>query len=285
MAQNPLIINSEISKRYLNYLKTTFQISDSDIREKFWKELENKDLIKGPILEITPPFKIGRSILDLIKEENFPESLQYLNQDEIPASRDLYLHQEKALLRSINDKRNIVVATGTGSGKTEIFMLTILNELFREKEQNKLSPGVRALILYPMNALVNDQLKRMRKLLKNNPEITFGRYTGETKEQKSKALDNYRDLYGCDPIENELISREEMRKNPPHILLTNYAMLEYLLLRPEDNVFFDGNYSENWKFIVLDEAHTYNGAKGIEIAMLLQYFKLRRSLICSNLQY
>ncbi|UUX92634.1 DEAD/DEAH box helicase [Methanoplanus endosymbiosus] len=275
MSQNPLIINSEISKRYINYLKTTFQISDSDIRNKFWEELGNKDLIKGPILEITPPFKNGRSIQELVKEDNFPKSLMNLNQDEIPAARNLYLHQEKALLRSINDKRNIVVATGTGSGKTEIFMLTILNKLFREKEQNKLSPGVRALILYPMNALVNDQLKRMRKLLKNNPEITFGRYTGETKERRSDALQNYHDLYGHNPIENELISREEMRENPPHILLTNYAMLEYLLLRPKDNVFFDGDNSENWKFIVLDEAHTYNGAKGIEIAMLLRRVKER----------
>lgn len=78
---------------------------------------------------------------------------------------------------------------------------------------------------------------------------------------------------GRKPLPNERISRNQMKERPPHILITNYAMLEYLLLRPEDNVFFHGDKSNEWKFIVLDEAHTYTGATGIEVSMLLRRLK------------
>jgi len=146
----------------------------------------------------------------------------------------------------------------------------------REKEAGTLQTGVRALLLYPMNALANDQINRLRGILKDYPEITFGRYTGETEETQKKAEELFVKTNSKDErIPNEIISREEMRKNPPNILLTNYAMLEYLLLRPNDNVFFDGSSADNLKFIVLDEAHTYNGAKGTEISMLLQRLKQR----------
>lgn len=275
MSLNPILVTEEIEKRYLAYLSTTFNIDDPEIDSIFQEKLKSKEFIKGPILEITPPYKTGSSIQDLINKGLFSTHLSELNQKEIPLNRPLYLHQEHALEKTILNKQNIIVATGTGSGKTEIFMLTILNELFRQKEVGKLNPGVRALLLYPMNALVNDQLKRMRSLLATTPDITFGRYTGETQEFRTKAIEKYKKLYGVDPLPNEVISREEMRESPPHILLTNYAMLEYLLLRPTDNVFFDGKYSDSWKFIVLDEAHTYNGAKGIEMAMLLRRLKER----------
>ena len=132
------------------------------------------------------------------------------------------------------------------------------------------------MLLYPMNALANDQLKRLRRLLKNYPAITFGSYTGETEEWENDARQKFQLANPSELIlPNELLSREKMRQGPPHILLTNYAMLEYLLLRPQDNAFFDGPFAHNWRFIVIDEAHTYSGAKGIEIAMLLRRLKER----------
>ena len=127
-----------------------------------------------------------------------------------------------------------------------------------------------------MNALANDQLKRLRQILANYPAIKFGRYIGDTEQTYGKAEEKfYRQFRGETLLKNELICRDQMQQTPPHILLTNYAMLEYLLLRPADNAFFDGATSKYWKFIVVDEAHIYNGAIGIEIAMLLRRLKDR----------
>jgi hypothetical protein len=121
-----------------------------------------------------------------------------------------------------------------------------------------------------MNALANDQMKRLRDILSAFPDITFGRFIGDTRDSYRDALDIYRDRFDCDPLPNELICRDQMRDRPPHILLTNYAMLEYLLLRPVDTKLFDGPTGQHWRFIILDEVHVYNGAQGAEIAMLLR---------------
>src|SRR5699024_6880273 len=125
----------------------------------------------------------------------------------IHLDRPLYTHQEEAI-RKARQGRNLVVATGTGSGKTESFLLPILNELQDEHERGELGPGVRAILLYPMNALANDQLKRLREdLLATSPHITFGRYTGETKETEKEALEAFTSLHpGHKPPPNELLS-------------------------------------------------------------------------------
>src|SRR6266700_2933973 len=127
-----------------------------------------------------------------------------------------------------------------------------------------------------MNALADDQLRRHRHVLEHYPSITFGRYTGETQEKEREAEERFQEQFPFEPLlPNEFISREKMRVKPPHILLTNYAMLEYLLLRPEDCDFFDGAKGQHWRFIVLDEAHVYDGASGIELALLLRRLKER----------
>ncbi|NLM28590.1 MAG: DEAD/DEAH box helicase [Clostridiaceae bacterium] len=278
MSLNPITATEEIEKRYLQYLSTTFYINDTNLRGNFIQELSQKNrFIKGPILEATPPFKKGKSINQLISEGILSHEFKKLSSPDLPVDRELYLHQERGIRKIITEERNIIAATGTGSGKTEIFMIPILNYLFTQKEKTgELSPGVRALLLYPMNALANDQLKRLRNLLCNYPDITFGSYTGETEETEEEAQDKYRKIFnGAEPLNNEILSRQKMREKPPHILITNYAMLEYLLLRPDDNDFFDGPYAGNWKYIVLDEIHTYTGAKGIEMSMLLRRLKER----------
>jgi hypothetical protein len=277
MSINPIRTAQEVSTSYLRYLLTTFLINDPELTKQFKEQLEKVDrFVKGPILEATPPFQIGKTVEDLINEGVLSKRFRNLSGGYFPLDRPLYKHQERAILNMIIGGRNIVIATGTGSGKTEAFLIPILNHLFREAEKNSLSPGVRALLLYPMNALANDQLKRLRKLLTPCHEITFGRYTGETEEHQHKAEQLFRKNYPKEPrIPNELLSREQMREKPPHLLLTNYAMLEYLLLRPKDCEFFDGEKAVHWRFIVVDEAHTYNGAKGIEMSMLLQRLKDR----------
>jgi len=273
---DPITATEAIQDSYFRYIATTFRLRDPDLHEQLERSLKaSGKFTKGPILEATPPFQSGACIEDLVKEGVLSPLFRRLCSDNFPGDRPLFVHQERAVRKIVTHGRNVVVATGTGSGKTETFLIPVLNFLFRQQESGQLGPGVRALLLYPMNALANDQIARLEGLLKSVPEITFGRYTGETAEKTGKAIDLYRKMYGRDPLPNELVSREQMRASPPHILLTNYAMLEYLLLRPDDHVFFDGALARNWAFLVLDEAHTYTGAKGIEMAMLLRRLKDR----------
>ena len=280
MAQaiHPLDATRKLSEDYARYLRTIYFFRDEELREQFQRALAAPDfLVRGPILEAAPPFRLGRSIGELVEAGVLHRDFRQLCSPALPYDRPLYLHQEQAITKVVAQGRNIVVATGTGSGKTETFLLPIFDHLLRQREAGILGrPGVRALLLYPMNALANDQLKRLRRLLASFPDITFGRYTGETKESQKDAEEQFRQQFRDERLlPNERISRAAMRESPPHILITNYAMLEYLLLRPRDSEFFDGATGQFWRFIALDEAHIYDGATGIEIAMLLRRVKDR----------
>ncbi|MDQ2623324.1 MAG: DEAD/DEAH box helicase, partial [Actinomycetota bacterium] len=275
---DPIETARHLATTYRQYLLTTFSLQEPELRQQFRDALDVPNAItRGPLLEAQPPFLPGRSLAELVADGVLCPGILSLDGPAMPVRRPLYRHQDRAIERVVRDGRNVVVATGTGSGKTESFLLPVLDHLMREREAGTLGrPGVRALLLYPMNALANDQLKRLRSLLSEAPDVRFGRYTGETQETRAKALEIFRAQNRGEPVvANELLSREEMRAAPPHLLLTNYAMLEYLLLRPRDSEFFDGAGARSWRFIVLDEAHTYDGATGIEMAMLLRRLKDR----------
>ncbi len=274
MSINPLHCSEEVRESYVNYLLTALPLRDPDLREQFEERLrEANRMVKGPILEATPPFEPGASLEELVKAGVLHRRLLKLG---FPAERAFHVHQEQAIRKTLQGHRNLVIATGTGSGKTECFLFPILHCLLEEADKGKLGPGVRALLLYPMNALANDQLRRLRRLLRDLPEITFGRYTGETKESLKDARAAFRQNFPDEPtVPNELLSREQIRATPPHLLLTNHAMLEYLLLRPEDSELFDGQYKGTWRFLAIDEAHTFNGAVGIETSFLLRRLKHR----------
>ncbi|HKL84777.1 MAG TPA: DEAD/DEAH box helicase, partial [Treponemataceae bacterium] len=269
MVFNPLAVFDTVSRSYEDYVKSTFFINEETFRKQFNDLVDEKGFTKGPIIECTDSFITGDSVFELVQKKVLNPGFTKIIRKESEINRGLYKHQIDAIEKSNQDK-NLVVTTGTGSGKTECFLYPILNALLNEADDHVLSPGVRALLLYPMNALANDQMKRLRDLLADVPEITFGAYTGETRESDKEALANYQDLNNTKPLSNEIISRQSMKANPPHILLTNYAMLEYLLLRPNDTVFFDSDKALHWKYIVLDEAHTYRGASGIEISYLIR---------------
>jgi hypothetical protein len=253
-------------------LKTIKPFQDAELRREFAEALDKPSvLVKGPIVEASPPFLPGASLAQLVAEGVLTRGFSRLCGPALPYERPLHLHQERAIRKAVGG-RNIVVATGTGSGKTEGFQIPIFDHLLREEAQGTLQqPGVRALLLYPMNALANDQVKRMRHILEHYPAITFGRYVGETEDDERAAHDAFAKNYpGENDIKNELKSRKKIQETPPHILLTNYAMLEYLLLRPADSSLFDGDTGHFWRFIVLDETHVYSGANATEIAMLLR---------------
>lgn len=281
MSFSPVRASEHIYEKYKRYLQTIFSIENENYNRQFRQLLEDKaSFAKGPYLEVQDSFEKGKSISELISEGSLPRGFRKIG---LPLDRPLYKHQEVAL-RKAAEGANLIVSTGTGSGKTESFMIPILSHIIREHEAGTLSPGVRALLIYPMNALANDQVERLRKLLADYPQITYGSYTGQTKYTYKEALADYLELNeGKKPLPNELISREQIKKAPPHLLITNYAMLEYLMVRPGDNVFFSGEYADYWKFIVLDEAHVYNGGSGIEVAMLLR--RLKATLQNDGIQY
>jgi ATP-dependent helicase YprA (DUF1998 family) len=260
-----------LSLTYRRYLRSLLPVRDPGLARSLRDAIDGSPLLtKGPVLEATPPYSTGASLRDLISGGVLPGEFARLGGPALPLDRPLYTHQEQAI-RKAAAGRNLVVATGTGSGKTESFLLPVLSELIRERGAHKLGPGVRALLLYPMNALANDQVRRLRQVLANTPDITFGRYTGETPERPAEGASLFDALNpGEARLPNELLSRAEMRDTPPHLLLTNYAMLEYLLLRPADMDLFEGAHGGHWRFVVLDEAHVYDGAKAEEVGMLLR---------------
>ena len=259
-----------IRSRYENYLKTSFFFKDRGLRDSFESALrEEGSLLKGPYEEHDRGFQHGPTAHELARQ-CFPGTADEL----LPALREgpLYVHQELAVRGAFGERRNVVVATGTASGKTEpSFLYPILFELYRQHLAGELGdPGVRAMILYPMNALANDQRERLGAIAESLNDAdstflpTFGQYIGQTPRNRS---DTWRNAAAREEerLTGELIFREEMRCTPPHILLTNYSMLEYLLIRPDDSPLFDGRRGMRWQFIVLDEAHQYRGAKVLEM--------------------
>ena len=266
----------KIQERYESYLKTSFYFRDPHLRSSFRNALRNEGaLLAGPFPEYSRAFKLS-SDAHALANKCFPGKSQELYPALLP--NPLYTHQERAVRAAHTEGRNVVVATGTASGKTESFLYPILFELYRQYLEGLLKePGVRALILYPMNALANDQRERLGKICDKLHQAgsgfvpTFGQYTGQTPENPQDRFRNAASQLGP----SESVFREEMRQTPPHILLTNYSMLEYLLIRPNDSPLFDGNRGAHWQFIVLDEAHQYRGAKGMEMSMLIRRLKQR----------
>lgn len=270
---NPIEAARVIEASYRDYLATTIHFDDAELQEQLKHILEARNFLsKGPFLEATPPYTKDVTIRDLVSKGLLNKGM--LSLGGFDPDRQLYTHQVKAIEKAL-EKKNYIVVTGTGSGKTECFLLPIINDILEEFSTEGPKPGVRAMILYPMNALANDQLKRLRSLLENTG-ITFGRYTGDTPEKQDDAI---REWSAENPnetrLENEIISREQIRRTPPNILLTNYSMLEYLLLRPKDASLFEGVFGSSWRHIAIDEAHIYSGALGTEIAYLLRRLKAR----------
>ncbi|QTA92530.1 DEAD/DEAH box helicase [Desulfonema magnum] len=304
---DPIRASENIRETYLRYLITTFGLKNKKLARQFQNLAKtSQGLFRGPVLEATPKYKKGKSLLDMITEKNSVLSQEFINyapdlnadalENCLHLKRELYFHQENALRKTIGENRNIVVATGTGSGKTECFLLPIIDYLLKERAANRLGPGVRALLLYPMNALANDQVARLRKLLPAQTGITFGRYTGQTEQTYYQGIESFKQENGEIPQPNELFCRDQILgreplarhwphkgspviTGPPHILLTNFAMLEYLLMRPQDSLLFDGEAGHTWRFLVLDEAHVYTGAMGSEIGYLMRRLKDR---ICQS---
>lgn len=185
-----------------------------------------------------------------------------------PRTARPYVHQVQAWRSLLNEKpRSAIVTTGTGSGKTECFMVPILEDLIREHQRSQQAlVGVRALFLYPLNALINSQQERLDAWTQRYREnIRFCLYNGKTAEKASYKRNEQK----LKP--NQILSRELLRREPAPILMTNATMLEYMLVRQIDNPILEiSRANQSLRWIVLDEAHTYVGSQAAELSMLLR---------------
>lgn len=359
-----------LHQRLREYIEAVYHIADEGILDQRSALLDAEGVLRQPpFIESTRAYATGPRYAELLANEP-PELRGLAERLSTRKARALYdppyLHQGQALNALLApDPSHIVVYTGTGSGKTECFTIPTLMRLYREAVSNPKSfqrRAVRAVVLYPMNALVNDQLGRVRRLLGDDEvaaafqkagerPATFGQYTGRTPfaghrtfdaKGDGKRIRSFADFYintvekpahkgepgatqlrralmdrgrwpakadllkwyGPDgapwdrrlhplPEDREMVARHEFYGYdingrhygaPPDVLVTNYSMLEYMLMRPIERPIFDETrawldaYREQTFFLVLDEAHLYRGAQGTEVALLIRRLMERLDL-------
>ena len=282
MALNPIAFAEEVNHQFFRYQLTAFPLSDPDLyqqaRNMLGKGGEGSQLIKGPYISLSRSFEERSLLKDLAAEGRLHPAVAG-----IAEHPRMFAHQQ-AVFDAVMQGRHCLVSTGTGSGKTEAFLYPILDHCFRLRDELA-EPGIVAIIVYPMNALASDQLERLRGLLAGT-RISFGMYIGSTPKDASglENVERMREGEGKDrilyyqekvadhpdvvisPFE-ERLTEAEMAQNPPRILLTNVNQLEYLLTRGKDLGMFE---NAPLRFLVFDEAHTYTGAKGAEVALLIR---------------
>ena len=285
MALNPVAYTEKVVSSFLRYQLTTYPFADPDLHTQMRKllsleETRRSPLLQGPYVSLSRSFRAGATVRDLVREGVLHPGMETL----IPYSR-VYGHQERAI-RAIHAGQTTLVSTGTGSGKTECFLYPIISRCLALRDEDA-PPGIVAVLVYPMNALAEDQLLRLRELLAGTG-VTFGMYVGKTPNRKADVAGQrlrpgstraaYRSALERAQAERrstavfppeERCSREEMRTpgGAPRILLTNVKQLELLLTRGADAELFDGARLE---LLVFDEAHTWSGAAGAETACLIR---------------
>jgi ATP-dependent helicase YprA (DUF1998 family) len=283
----PLAFRDELRASIARFISTVAPISSHRaplLAQQYKDALKREDLVKGPYLEALPDYEKGASLRDLVRDGVLCEAWSRLERNEFGRrlfDRRLHLHQEVAI-RAAAVGNNYLVATGTGSGKTETFLYPLIDRLLRD--ENRSVPGVRAILVYPLNALATDQLFfRIAPLILRDladPGITFGRFTGQVKAGSNRdrelaqlqANASLMDTLQGSDLRNWLLSRGEMLESPPHILVTNYAMLEHVLLLPRNAPLLEGSTLQT---VILDEIHTYAGAQAVETAFLIRKLKNR----------
>ncbi|MHB6909462.1 DEAD/DEAH box helicase [Streptomyces sp. DB-54] len=246
----PTLAAQALRDTAVEYLTTTFALAEPATQEALTDFLTDPadGLFRGPYLRIRRPFRSAPG--------GWERHLDWWRDGFRP-----YAHQAEAFARLTTKDGHVpqptLVTTGTGSGKTESFLVPVIDHCRRERAAGR--AGVKAVLLYPMNALAGDQAGRLGKLLDEDrrlAEVTAGLYIGEASSRGTAS-----------PYGRVMVDRAEIRRNPPDILITNYKMLDLLLQRQLDApLWADADLA----YVVIDEFHTYDGAQGTDVAMLLR---------------
>ena len=248
----PSLVAGELRRALIDYLATTFGLSDDDVRDALSEFLTDPTtgIFRGPYLRVRTPFRAV--------DPDWVSPLGWL-----PDWFGPYVHQAAAFERlstlTGRSPQPTLVTTGTGSGKTECFLMPVLDHCARARDAGQ--RGIKAIVLYPMNALASDQAGRLAELIHTESHLSglrAGLYVGDNGSHADMGADHLID------------DRHALRDDPPDILLTNYKMLDFLLLRREDRPLWSTTGPDSLRYVVLDEFHTYDGAQGTDVAMLLR---------------
>jgi superfamily II DNA/RNA helicase len=288
---HPLAMLASIRKDYTAYVDSFQFYKNPSIQA--WveqKRNEGRVLYREPFLTLAKPFLGGASLQSLIDDGVLhPGTRQVFTKtvgDPTADAVEPFAHQEQAI-RQVMSEENTAVTTGTGSGKSFTFHIPVVStalDLASKNTEGEFRAPV-AVIIYPMNALANSQYEDLAKRL-HGSGLRVANYTGDLKTTEADALKSFKELTGRDaPYDSEVIDRGTLHEKGCDILLTNFKMLEYALVRRKDGHLFqvlgDGG---RLKYLVLDEMHTYSGRQGADMALLVRRFKERTgtagSLVC-----
>ena len=258
----PGLLANEVSAALREFVVTGFETETSPFKGEFRRLVEEQQdgeaFIKGPYVSVGLPFLVSKAGRDFFPgfETEFPP----------------FAHQEQAWKRLASNQgaANTLVATGTGSGKTECFLYPILDHCQREG-----ATGIKAIVIYPMNALATDQAKRFAKEIHRMTALKglrVGLFVGGD-GQGTKAM-----------MPDQVITdKDTLRNNPPDVLLTNYKMLDYLLMRPQDQKLWAHNGPDTLRYLVVDELHTFDGAQGTDLSLLIRRLRARFDMTLEQL--
>jgi superfamily II DNA/RNA helicase len=255
---------SKTENRLTDAILSLWATGDKEMQDYFQYLLTQEPIMADAVFQNTFPWehdKLTFGETTTIFEQEFIDALDSIKDKEFrfPKDRNPYIHQVVSWKALLDKQKSIAVTTGTGSGKTECYMLPVLQDIHKNCRNQQ---GINAIFLYPLNALIASQKKRMHAWCSALDGVNYALLTGETtnkvsgKDKKDKGLP-------------ELISREQIRTAPPQILFTNPTMLEYMLVRNADVPILEKSKGK-LRWILLDEAHTLTGSKAAEMALLIR---------------
>ena len=248
-------LHAGVLNDYRDFVQSFINVADDRARERIENALNEGALWPDPLLQLSPSYVRADTVDELAGRGDLHQRTAEVFRTETGQPFRLYRHQEQAF-ELARAGRSYVVTSGTGSGKSLTYFLPIIDAAVRGVDE---PDGLSAIVVYPMNALVNSQILALEKLQQQYEHrtgqsfpVTFARYTGDTPAAE----------------------REAIRRQPPHVLLTNYVMAELMLVRFEDQPVLDST-AGGLRFLVFDELHTYRGRQGADVAMLIRRLKER----------